>query len=167
MKSPFRKSVPAKGLGPGSRKIKSKRRPTVRSERGLHLIGLRQSHQRRGESLGDFAYRTMREAIRSGKFRSGEHLREADVAKWLNISRTPVREAFHRIISEGLLANGPWNGVMIAELSAEQLVQLYAVREALEGAAAALAAEHATRAEVQLLFKIAATEASERSNPDK
>ena len=47
----------------------------------------------------------MREAIRSGKFRSGEHLREADVAKWLNISRTPVREAFHRIISEGLLTN--------------------------------------------------------------
>ena len=82
----------------------------------------------------------MREAIRSGKFRSGEHLREADVAKWLNISRTPVREAFHRIISEGLLTNGPWNGVMVAELDAQQLVQLYAVRAALEGTAAALAA---------------------------
>lgn len=123
--------------------------------------------QERGESLGDFAYRIMREAIRSGKFRPGEHLREADVAKWLNISRTPVREAFHRIISEGLLTNGPWNGVMIAELSAEQLVQLYAVREVLEGAAAALAAQHASKAEVQLLFKIAATEASEKGNPDR
>ena len=123
--------------------------------------------QERGESLGDFAYRIMRDAIRSGKFRPGEHLREADVAKWLNISRTPVREAFHRIISEGLLINGPWNGVMIAELSADQLVQLYAVREALEGAAAALAAEHATKAEVQLLFKIAASEASEKGNPDR
>ncbi|MGB8610007.1 GntR family transcriptional regulator, partial [Bradyrhizobium sp.] len=49
--------------------------------------------QERGESLGDFAYRIMRDAIRSGKFRPGEHLREADVANWLNISRTPVREA--------------------------------------------------------------------------
>lgn len=123
--------------------------------------------QERGKSLGDFAYRIMRDAIRSGKFRPGEHLREADVAKWLNISRTPVREAFHRIISEGLLTNGPWNGVMIAELSAEQLVQLYAVREALEGAAAGSAAKHASKAEVQLLFKIAATEVTEKGNPDR
>src|SRR6201997_5925549 len=159
MKSPFRKSVPAKRLGPGSRKIKSKRRPTVRSDhRGLRLIGLRQStHQRRGESLGDFAYRTMREAIRSGKFRSGEHLREADVAKWLEISRTPVREAFHRIISEGLLVNGPWNGAMVTEFDRQQLVELYAVRETLEGTAAALAAQYSSAAEIALLFDIAAS----------
>ena len=110
-----------------------------------------------GESLGEFAYRIMREALRAGKFRPGEHLREADVAKWLNISRTPVREAFHRIVSEGLLTNGPWNGVMVAELNADQLVQLYAIREVLEGAAAALAARHASKAEVQRLFRIAAT----------
>src|SRR5262249_61090215 len=111
MKSPFRKSVRAKCPGPGSRKIKSKRRPTVRSDpRGLHLTGARQStHQRRGESLGDFAYRTMREAIRSGKFRPGEHLREADVDQWLTIRRTPARDAFHRIISERFVTNSPLN----------------------------------------------------------
>jgi DNA-binding GntR family transcriptional regulator len=146
---------------PRPRSIGRRAPPALRSAARQHPL------QEAGESLGDFAYRIMREAIRSGKFRPGEHLREADVAKWLNISRTPVREAFHRIISEGLLTNGPWNGVMIAELSAEQLVQLYAVREVLEGAAAALAAKHASRAEVQLLFKIAATEASEKDNPDK
>ena len=88
------------------------------------------------------------------------------MAKWLNISRTPVREAFHRIVSEGLLTNGPWNGVMVAELNADQLVQLYAIREVLEGAAAALAARHATKAEVQRLFKIAATGTGEK-NPEK
>jgi DNA-binding GntR family transcriptional regulator len=109
----------------------------------------------------------MREAIRSGKFRSGEHLREADVAEWLNISRTPVREAFHRIISEGLLTNGPWNGVMVADLDSQQLVQLYAVRAALEGTAAALAAQHATKAEVQRLFQIATSEARAKNNPAK
>jgi DNA-binding GntR family transcriptional regulator len=109
----------------------------------------------------------MRDAIRSGKFKPGMHLREADVAEWLNISRTPVREAFHRIVSEGLLTNGPWNGVMVAELEPFQLIQLYAVREVLEGAAAASAAEHATKAEVQLLFKIAATEASNKRFPEK
>src|SRR5262245_66645516 len=150
MKSPIRNAAPGKRSDAKRQKVKSKRRSGVRGDnRGLHLLGGRAStHQRRGESLGDLAYRTMREAIRSGKFRSGEHLREADVAEWLNSSRTPVREAFHRIISEGLLTNGPWNGVMVADLDSQQLVQLYAVRAALEGTAAALAAQHATKAEV-------------------
>ena len=157
--------VRASGGGSGS----SKPRRTRRRQAALAIRAAPRQHplQERGELLGDFAYRIMRDAIRSGKFRPGEHLREADVANWLNISRTPVREAFHRIISEGLLTNGPWNGVMIAELSAEQLVQLYAVREALEGAAAGSAAKHASKAEVQLLFKIAATEVTEKGNPDR
>ena len=89
------------------------------------------------------------------------------MAKWLNISRTPVREAFHRIISEGLLTNGPWNGVMVADLDAQQLVQLYAVRAALEGTAAALAAQHATKTEVQRLFQIASCEARAKNDPAK
>jgi DNA-binding GntR family transcriptional regulator len=120
-----------------------------------------------GESLGDFAYRLLRDCIRSGRFTPGQHLREADVAEWLSISRTPVREAFHRIISEGLLTNGPWNGVMVADLDASQLMELYAVREALEGTAAALAAEHATPAEVRLLLRIAAREEREKEHPSR
>jgi DNA-binding GntR family transcriptional regulator len=168
MKSPIRKSVPGKDAEAKSRKIKPASGRTARGDqRGLHAVGRASTHQRRGESLGDFAYRTMRKAIRSGKFRSGEHLREADIAKWLNISRTPVREAFHRIVSEGLLTNGPWNGVMVADLDAQQLVQLYAVRAALEGTAAALAAQHASEAEIQGLFHIAASEARAKKNPEK
>ena len=119
------------------------------------------------EGRGEFAYRVMREALRSGAFRSGEHLREAEVAKRLRISRTPVREAFHRLVAEGLLNVGRWNGVVVAELSAEELVQLYAVREALEGTAARLAAEHATEVESQRLSEIAETEAAARTDPNR
>jgi DNA-binding GntR family transcriptional regulator len=119
------------------------------------------------ESLGAFAYRALRDAIRAGRIPPGPHIRELDVAQWLKISRTPVREAFHRIISEGLLIIGPWNGVMVADLGPKQLVDLYAVREALEGAAASLAAKNATAAEVRALFGIAATEAKERDDPSK
>ena len=119
------------------------------------------------ESRGEFAYRVMRESLRSGAFRSGEHLREADVAKRLRISRTPVREAFHRLVAEGLLNVGRWNGVVVAELSADELVQLYAVREALEGTAARLAAEHATATEIARLSEIAAAEAAAKSDPNK
>jgi DNA-binding GntR family transcriptional regulator len=168
MKSPIRNAAPGKHPGAKSRKGERKSWPAAGRDRtSLHTALRTSRHQRRGESLGDFAYRTMREAIRSGEFRSGEHLREADVANWLNISRTPVREAFHRIVSEGLLTNGPWNGVMVADLDAEQLVQLYAVRAALEGTAAALAAQHAGEAEIERLFQIAASEARAKKNPEK
>jgi DNA-binding GntR family transcriptional regulator len=119
------------------------------------------------EARGEFAYRVMREALRSGAFRSGEHLREAEVAKRLRISRTPVREAFHRLVAEGLLNVGRWNGAVVAELSADELVQLYAVREALEGTAARLAAEHATAAEIKRLSEIADAEAAAKSDPNR
>lgn len=121
----------------------------------------------RGEALGEFAYRVMREMIRSGVVVTGEHLREGDVARWLDISRTPVREAFHRIVSEGLLTIGPWNGVMVAELNRQQIAELYAVREVLEGTAAKLAAQHASPAEIELLFSILESESAARGDPEK
>jgi DNA-binding GntR family transcriptional regulator len=150
-----------------SRLGRSARRSATRDFAFHPLFHRRAPLQQSGETLGDFAYRILRDALRSGRFRPREHLREADVAAWLKISRTPVREAFHRMISEGLLVNGPWNGVMVTELGEQQLVQLYAVREALEGAAAALAAEHATKAELQLMVRIVAKEARAGHDPDK
>jgi DNA-binding GntR family transcriptional regulator len=151
-----------RNIKPGRRLTERRNRPSAGAFDRLKKI-----QQQGGESLGEFAYRIMREALRSGAFRSGEHLREADVAQGLKISRTPVREAFHRLIAEGLLVNGPWNGVMVAELNPQELVHLYAVREVLEGTAAALAAKNATKAEVKRLLQIGAAEARSRSDPDK
>ena len=133
------------------------------------LISLPKNPRARGknEPLGDFAYRVLRDTIRSGKIVPHEHLREADVAQWLNISRTPVREAFHRLASESLLINGPWNGVMVADLDVQQLTELYAVRESLEGTAAGLAARHATAAELDMMDKILALEAKEKKHSEK
>ncbi len=133
----------------------------------IDIFGSQPPQQMAGESLGAFAYRALRDAIRAGRINPGAHIRELDVAQWLKISRTPVREAFHRIVADGLLTNGPWNGVMLAEFSQQQLIDLYAVRETLEGAAAALAARNATEAEVRLLFNIAATEEAEKDDPDR
>jgi DNA-binding GntR family transcriptional regulator len=144
-------------------KTKSRRQ----KERRCSLFKLTPPEQQPGEALGEFASRVMRAAIRSGQFMSGEHLREADVAKWLGISRTPVREAFHSIVADGLLVAGPWNGAMIAELDQNQLVELYAVREALEGAAADLAAKHASSAEIENMFEIAKSELGAKDDSAK
>src|SRR3981081_2310896 len=139
MKPSPRQHAPRKRLR--GRKFRTGLRSGGRSDQGAarSFERGRPTRRQRGESLGELAYRVMREALRSGTFRPGEHLREADVAQWLGISRTPVREAFHRLIAEGLLADGPWSGVMVADLDALQLIQLYAIREALEGPGARLA----------------------------
>jgi DNA-binding GntR family transcriptional regulator len=127
-----------------------------------HVAPLRKS----GEVLGEFAYRVLREGIANGDFEPGQPLREADAAEWLKISRTPVREAFHRIVSEGLLVIGSWNGAVVAQLDAQQLVELYTVRAVLEGTAASLAAQHASPAEIQNLFTIGKKEEASKDDPD-
>lgn len=118
-------------------------------------------------SLAEFAYKAMRRTLRAGGFRPGEHLRETEVAGWLGISRTPVREAMRRLISEGLLSNGPWNGAIVAVLDMQQLVELYTVRESLEGTAAALAAKHASEPEIRNLRELLKREAGERDDPER
>lgn len=107
----------------------------------------------------------MREALRTGGLRPGQHLREVDIAAWLGLSRTPVREAIRRLVAEGLLILGPWNGALVAELDVGQVAELYAVRESLEGAAASLAAQQATGTEISRLRDIIAREADALDNP--
>ena len=143
----------------------TKTRPRGHKARRSFLFKLTPPEQQAGETRGQFALRVMRAAIRSGQLTPGDHLREADVAEWLGISRTPVREAFHSIIADGLLVTGPWSGAMLADLDQNQLVELYAVRTVLEGAAAGLAAKHASGAEIEHLFEIAKSELAAENDP--
>jgi DNA-binding GntR family transcriptional regulator len=105
-------------------------------------------------SLGEFVLGELKGAIRHGRYRPGQRIREAEVAAWLGVSRTPVREAFRRLQSDGLLRLTPWRGAVVAELDRGQVIELYAMRRTLESAAAALAAEHASDAEIAALFEI-------------
>lgn len=129
-----------------------------KKETSIPLLKSPPPKRHQGEALGQYATRVIRSAIRTGQLTIGERLRETDVADWLEISRTPVREAFQSIISDGLMVAGARNVAMVAELDQNQLVELYFVREVLEGAAADLAAKHASDAEIDHLFEIAKSE---------
>jgi DNA-binding GntR family transcriptional regulator len=94
------------------------------------------------------AYQNLKKKILSGFFSSSDRLREIDVAALLEIGRTPVREALKRLEDEGLLTNEPRRGLVVTTLDQQAVSELYAMREVLEGAAAAFAAKHATPAEV-------------------
>lgn len=106
------------------------------------------------------------ELIESGELGSGSRLTETELANRLGISRTPVREALHRLHAMGLAEHGPQRGLIIAHLSYDQTRQLFAVREGLEGMATRLAAEHASRAEINILRDMVA-EDRVLSDPDK
>ena len=104
-----------------------------------------------GASRADQVRERIREAIRAGRYGPGERIREAEVAAWLQVSRTPVREALRRLETEGLLTFESWRGVVVADLDRQQVGELYAMREVLEGAAARLAARHIDDCEIECL----------------
>ncbi|MEQ9889173.1 GntR family transcriptional regulator [Pectobacterium zantedeschiae] len=90
-------------------------------------------------------------AIEKGELLPGERLQETRLAQQFGLSRTPIREALHRLEALGLVEPGPQRGLMIAQISYERLRQLFAVREGLERLAMELAVASASAEELELL----------------
>jgi DNA-binding GntR family transcriptional regulator len=106
-------------------------------------------------SLADQVYESILVALREGRYRHGDRLREEDIARTFGVSRTPVRAALARLLQRGLLQVSQ-NGLQVAHLSRPQVVELYAMRELLEGAAARFAAQHASEGDIYTLRRICA-----------
>jgi len=88
----------------------------------------------------DFVIDELREAIVRGHFKPGEKLDQEEIAELLNVSRIPVRQALRTLTAEGLVKMYPHRGAVVAELSREELEEIYFLRGVLEGVAARLAA---------------------------
>ena len=115
---------------------------------------------------GDFAYDAMLRAIADGTFKPGERLREVAISQWLGISRTPVREGLRRLEADGLLAHTPHAGMLVTPVDRRMVAELYDMREVLEGTAARLAAENATRTDIDALNALVAQESRLPVDPD-
>ncbi|WP_252910478.1 GntR family transcriptional regulator [Aliihoeflea aestuarii] len=96
-------------------------------------------------SLANEAFDRVVAAITSGEFEPGEKLSESRLARELGVSRGPIREALQRLEGK-LVQRVPHIGVQVIEFGADELMQLFYLREALEGMAARLAAEKADKA---------------------
>jgi DNA-binding GntR family transcriptional regulator len=107
---------------------------------------------------GQDAYARIRGAIREGALAPGLRLTETDLASRFGVSRTPVRQAIARLEAEGLLTHEPRRGLTVTRPDHAQVIELYVMREALEGAAARLAAQHATETELAALAELVAAE---------
>lgn len=104
--------------------------------------------------LRDLAYNKLRDAIRDGKIGPDARVREEELASWLNMSRTPVRDALRRLTKEGLLSQESRRKTVVAMLDYQAVTELYAMRESLEGIACAMAARQASDAEIAALYDI-------------
>lgn len=97
------------------------------------------------------------EAIVEGELASGSKISEPELAKQFQVSRGPLREALMRVEGLGLIERIPHIGARVIQLSPTKLVELYAVREALEGMAARLAARNITEIELAGLESLLST----------
>jgi DNA-binding GntR family transcriptional regulator len=107
----------------------------------------------KSENLTDYLV----EAIVNGDIQSGSKISEPELAKKFAVSRGPLREAIMRVEGLGLIERIPHVGARVISLSTESLIELYSVREALEGMAARLAARHINETEVEELQAVLST----------
>ncbi len=93
----------------------------------------------------------LREKIISGGFVRGQRLKQAEIAKLLDISITPVREALRLLEAEGYVRVSSHRGAVVAPFQIDQADELYDLRMSLEGKLTASAAKRMTAAELDSL----------------
>jgi DNA-binding GntR family transcriptional regulator len=97
-------------------------------------------------SMRERAYAYIQRRIASGDLKPEVPISELVLAKELDMSRTPVREALGQLVAEGLLEQTPNRGTLVVQLKRQDIIELYELREALEAYSARKAAQLQLRA---------------------
>lgn len=105
-------------------------------------------------TLSDRVGQQLIDAIVRGELAQGSKISEAELAQRYGISRGPLREAIRRLEGLGLVQRQAHIGARVVRLSKPELVDIYAVREALEGMACRLAAHHMSEQAIQELDQL-------------
>lgn len=111
-------------------------------------------------NMSEFIVSTLKEAIFTGVLPQGSRLIEEQLAKLLNVSKTPLREALNILQKEGLIVSVPYQGKTVASISPAKIIEAYTVRKEVEKLAVRAAMRNITEAAVEQLEKY--TEMTER-----
>ncbi|WP_438431468.1 GntR family transcriptional regulator [Gorillibacterium sp. sgz500922] len=117
-------------------------------------------------SLTDKVYKEIKEMIVYGQLKPGEALSVGEFADRFNVSKTPVREAFHFLKHDGLIDILPYKGGLVSQLNLKDLGELFTLRVLLEGGAAELAAIHATEPAIRKLESLVDVDISSLDQAD-
>lgn len=104
-----------------------------------------------GNALADAAYQAILAELFAGRFRAGESISEVELARRLNMSRTPVHLAVRELVRDGLLTQAPNRRPVFHPFTSEDVREIYQMRQLLEAEAAALAALRLDRPHLQML----------------
>jgi DNA-binding GntR family transcriptional regulator len=115
---------------------------------------LRKKPIERHQTLREKILEMIRESILKGTLKPGEKVAEPELAERFGISRTPIREAFRQLESEGYLTVIPRKGAVVTSLSERDVDEFYAIKSILEGYAARLAAKRLTDKDIERLETI-------------
>ena len=102
-------------------------------------------------TLREMILEHIRDAIISGNLKAGSRVSEPELAERYGISRTPIREAFRQLESEGYLTVIPRRGAIVSEFTQKDVEEFYAIKSILEGYAARMACEKLTDKELDRL----------------
>ena len=92
----------------------------------------KQSDKAGGKSTKSRIYAHLRHQISSGALPGGHVVSEIQLSRTLGTSRSPIREAIAQLVADGLLEQAPNRSAVVVDLSREDIIDLYEVREALE-----------------------------------
>jgi len=112
-------------------------------------------------SVREKTYSLLKKQILTGQFAPGKKLTEESVARKFGVSRTPVRDALHRLEQEGLVKESGARGFCVPDDSAEDVSELFEIRAVLEGHALACVCQIITKENIQLLKEL--VQAAEQS----
>lgn len=110
--------------------------------------------QIRKESTREKVYAAIREAILSGRLKTGQRISEVPLAAELQVSRAIVREALLQLVHEGLVEQNAYKGTRVVLLTPEQVEELLAARQLIELEVVRLAYRRLTAGEKEELLAI-------------
>lgn len=111
----------------------------------------------------------VREMIINAQFQAGQKISERQIGDMLDVSTTPVKEAFRILQAEGLIYSVPRKGSYVASYSQKSVKQIIYLRSAMDGVAAYFAAENATEEELETMTRALAVSEREilkKGNPE-
>lgn len=117
--------------------------------------------------LKELVYLDLKHRILSGEIPSYSRLMEVDLSEEMNVSRTPIREAIRRLCEDGLVNMEPRKGAYVAKVSVKEMLDVFEVREDMEGFCAYLAAIRSTDEQKATLRFLAEAYEQARINKDK
>ena len=100
------------------------------------------------EDLNTHIYRQIKQMIWEKTLKPGTKIRQEHLAQQLGVSRTPLIKMLQRLTSEHLVEYIPRRGFYVKRLTMEEMLEIFAVREVVEGVAARAVAEHANPQEI-------------------